>query len=568
VLKKLDTDSVYWVRSGFSNRIEDSDLIVIDEYWSPGNIVDHFHGELKPSEVEKLEKGFSTAGDPGRATDREPQMILAETNEDEKIIEELIDQASDGHTLNRSYDNHGNIRVLRLYWRSFRQVKKVKYYDEFGDEQYDYYPSNYVPNKDEGEEASIIWINEWLEGTKIGDDIYVNLRPKPVQYHKLDNPSYCHPGIVGGTYSVGRNRTVSPMDRVKRYQYQYDVTFDRLNTLLANNKGKILVMDFSSIPSEWEPEQWFSYLNSMNIAVKDSFREGTKGAATGRLAGNLGRGGEHSYIDLDHSQMIQQYIGILEFLKQQMSEILGVSDQRMGQIQNRETIGGVERSITQSSHITEWYFFNHEKFKLDALEILLDTAKIAYKGKNKKVQYILDDQNIQMLNIDGDDFSSNEYGLVLSNSAQTQEIERTIQEGAYALMQRGELQLSSLIDIFSSSSLADKRNKIERKEQKAAEEDKRRFDEEMKLRKEESDKKYELELLKLEMDDLKSQRDTQIKALNTIQLEEDDERLEIDEKKLKENIRQFDEDLAEKQRQFNEKIKLEKKKLAKTASKN
>jgi hypothetical protein len=358
------------------------------------------------------------------------------------------------------------------------------------------------------------------------------------------------------------------MDRVKRYQYQYDVTFDRLNTLLANNKGKILVMDFSSIPSEWEPEQWFSYLNSMNIAVKDSFREGTKGAATGRLAGNLGRGGEHSYIDLDHSQMIQQYIGILEFLKQQMSEILGVSDQRMGQIQNRETIGGVERSITQSSHITEWYFFNHEKFKLDALEILLDTAKIAYKGKNKKVQYILDDQNIQMLNIDGDDFASNEYGLVLSNSAQTQEIERTIQEGAYALMQRGELQLSSLIDIFSSSSLADKRNKIERKEQKAAEEDKRRFDEEMKLRKEESDKKYELELLKLEMDDLKSQRDTQIKALNTIQLEEDDERLEIDEKKLKENIRQFDEDLAEKQRQFNEKIKLEKKKLAKAASKN
>ena len=62
-----------------------------------------------------------------------------------------------------------------------------------------------------------------------------------------------------------------------------------------------------------------------------------------------------------------------------MSEIAGVTPQREGAIQNRETVGGVERSVAQSSHITEYWFARHEDVKQRALGLLLETAKIAFK---------------------------------------------------------------------------------------------------------------------------------------------------------------------------------------------
>jgi hypothetical protein len=37
----------------------------------------------------------------------------------------------------------------------------------------------------------------------------------------------------------------------------------------------------------------------------------------------------------------------------EMGEVMGITPQREGQVSNRETVGGVERSVLQSSHITE-----------------------------------------------------------------------------------------------------------------------------------------------------------------------------------------------------------------------
>ena len=79
------------------------------------------------------------------------------------------------------YDMAGNLRVLRVYWKSRRRIKKVKSYNkETGEEEYNFYPETYIINKDAGEEEQIFYINEAWEGTKIGTDIYVNMRPRPI----------------------------------------------------------------------------------------------------------------------------------------------------------------------------------------------------------------------------------------------------------------------------------------------------------------------------------------------------------------------------------------------------
>ena len=88
------------------------------------------------------------------------------------------------------------------------------------------------------------------------------------------------------------------------------------------------------------------------IIVSDSFKEGNKGAAMGKLAGFMNNN-TSGVVDADQSEAIQFYINFLSWLREAMSEMVGITRQREGAISNRETVGGVERSVLQSSHITE-----------------------------------------------------------------------------------------------------------------------------------------------------------------------------------------------------------------------
>ena len=584
VLTKLNPLSVYCMRSGFSNKVQDSDLIIVDEYWSIGRVIDTFYDDLKSKDITKLERGdVSPQGDPF-VDNREPMLTtgsITSSNDPDgpNMLDNLIDLAGvDGYQISRAFDTNGNVRVLRVYWRGFRKVQKIKYYDELGNEQIDYFPEDYVPKKDEGEESTIQWISEWYEGTKIGHDIYVNLRPKPVQYHKMSNPSKCHPGFVGRFYSTGQQRSVSMLERMKSYQYLYNIVHDRLNRLLAKNQGKVFVMDFAMIPKKWKMDQWFHYLKTMNIAVKNSFNVGAEGAATGKLAGNVGRG-DHSVIDLDQGQNIQQHIMLLQFIKSEMAEISGVTDQRLGQIDNRETVGGVERSVTQSSHITEWYFAVHDEVKTEAMEMLLETAKIAWKGNKKKLQFILDDHSIQMFNIDGDEFAESDYGIVVTSSSKTAEIEQKLVGAAEMGMQSGTVNLKTLTDIYMSDSLSDMKRKIEKAEEDRIQREQEQAEAQNEAIKEAAQMELENSEREREHKDRINERDNYTKVLiqdkkndNTLEIQARDnspfideeynqQKIELDRQKRLDDLAKFNKELAEQKRQFNEKIKVERAKV-------
>ena len=132
----------------------------------------------------------------------------------------------------------------------------------------------------------------------------------------------------------------------------YDAIHDRLNKMIARNWGKIITADLAKIPAGWDMEKWMYFAKVNGIAVIDSFKEGNIGAATGKLAGALNNA-SNGVIDAEFGQSISAHIELLEYIKNEMSDVAGISRQREGQIANRETVGGVERATLQSSHITE-----------------------------------------------------------------------------------------------------------------------------------------------------------------------------------------------------------------------
>lgn len=477
-LERINPLKIRVFKAGYSNRIEDSDMIILEDYWSPSKVIDTFYEVLTKKDMEYIEKlpdhvGQASVDSMNNIDERfgfvNNNMVGEEMSSNGFYFDPMNLFSDSVSNSLLPYDMAGNLRVLRVYWKSRRRIKKVKSYNkETGEEEFNFYPETYIINKDEGEEEQIFYINEAWEGVKIGSDIYVNMRPRPIQYNRLSNPSRCHFGIIGSVYNLNENRPFSLVDMMKPYNYLYDAVHDRLNKLLAKNWGKIIQLDLAKVPTGWDVEKWMYYARTNNIAVVDSFKEGNVGAATGKLAGAMNNASS-GVIDAELGNIIQQDINLLEFIKMEMSEVAGITKQREGQVSNRETVGGVERATLQSSHITEWLFIIHEDVKKRVLEAFLETAKIAMKGRNKKFQYILSDNSMKVMDIDGDEFAEADYGLVVDNSSGIQDLNAKLDTLAQAALQNQTLSFSTIIKLYSSCSIAEKMRLIE-KDEKAIQE--------------------------------------------------------------------------------------------------
>ena len=522
VIMKVDPLKIRIFKSGYSNKIEDADMIILEDYWSPGQIIDTFYDVLTQKDIEYIEKAPYTLGQASadsmdniddRAGFVNNYMIGDEITSQEGFFWDPLGTADGVNSSLLPFDMVGNIRVLRVYWKSRRRIKKVKSYDpETGEEMFNFYPETYVIDKDNGEEEQILYINEAWEATKIGEKIYVNMRPKVVQYNKLSNPSRCHFGIVGSIYNLNGNRPFSLVDMMKNYNYLYDVIHDRLNKFMAKNWGKILRLDIAKIPKGWNIEKWMYYAKANGLAVEDSFREGNIGAATGKLAGAMNNASS-GIIDAEFGNSIQSQINLLEFIKMEMSDVAGISRQREGQISNRETVGGVERATLQSSHITEYLFIQHDDVKKRALECFLETAKIALKGRSKKFQYILSDSSMRVMDIDGDEFAESDYGLLVDNGQGTQELSQKLDMLAQAALQNQTLSFSTIMKLYNSSSLAEKQRIVENDERKIQERNAQAQQQQLEVQQQEAQMKQEAEMAKMELEDTLNQRDNETKIL-------------------------------------------------------
>ena len=51
VISKIDPMKMRVIRSGYSNKIEDADMIILEDYWSPGKIIDTFYDQLSSKDI-------------------------------------------------------------------------------------------------------------------------------------------------------------------------------------------------------------------------------------------------------------------------------------------------------------------------------------------------------------------------------------------------------------------------------------------------------------------------------------------------------------------------------------
>jgi hypothetical protein len=156
---------------------------------------------------------------------------------------------------------------------------------------------------------------------------------------------------------------------------------------------------------------------------------------------------------------------LLSFIKGEWEEVCGISRQREGQITSSETVGGVERSVVQSSLITEIYFTLFDEFKEREYQGLLDYSKFAWIN-GKKTSFVLPDSGkIVYLDVDPIEHSEAEYGIFVALSGKAIEKRRALEGQFQNFIQNG-AKASTIIDAINSDSFAEIKEKMLYAEQK------------------------------------------------------------------------------------------------------
>jgi hypothetical protein len=494
----------YWGRKN-TQRIEDSDMISYESHLSPGTLIDMYGDELKKDDVDRILEGnvnSDSTYDSGLVVDGQ-------------FIPYLGVETEYGTGIT---DYEGNIRHLRIRWKAYVKFNKIKYQDAAtGEELIKVRPQEY---KLQNGEISVghTWSYQWWICTLIGVDIIVDAKPQPIFQRTAPGISEGHPGIVGEIYNLNNRIAVPAMTKMRAQQYMYDVIMDNIIIAMSKNIGPILDMDMSRKPEKWDVKKWLSYIYKYNLKFRDNFREIKKGAAKGQIAGNM-QTGRDEVQQLDFGNYIQQLVNLAEFMKSSMSESIGVTPQRLGAVGTRETVGGVERATSQSSHITEWFSYKHENVKNRAGDLLINAAVRALEDNPKKLSVIVDAKIERYLSIMEDDFENLELGIRVTDSRKAHEYKNILEQTAHAYMQNGG-DFAFVFDVLFSESMSEKRRLIEQMEQdkrEQAQEESRVQQEQFQqeLAKQEAKDQQLIELDKYKAD-LKARVDLKVKEIDAM----------------------------------------------------
>jgi len=419
---------------------------VKEEYWSPiGEIIREYGDVLTKEEIKKIESG------------QEGHIFMQDG-----MYQSFAYSYSGGQKRTATYNGKpSHVYVMKVAWRSSMQVGILTYKDvrtgQMNTVEVD--DTFVMPSELKKLGATLEWTTDsdiW-EGTMIGSDIFINIRPKSNQTKNLP--------YIGYVYNNVNSIATSLVDLVRPHQYTYIIVWWRLEQELAKAKGRKFIMDIAQLPSSmgWDVDKWMYYFENLGVIWINSKEEGRKGDPSSVATFN-----QFNAIDMTLSQVVGQYMSVLNKLEELVENIIGVSPQRMGSIASEETATGAQTAIARSTNVTKPLFYFHDLCKEAVLTELLELAKLAYID-GAEMELILDDFEIASLVVDGDKLNGSQMGVFVTNSFEDRKNKDTMEQLLNAAVQQGKASLTDVANVISKDSMSAIRSSLEAAQTRAEE---------------------------------------------------------------------------------------------------
>lgn len=409
--------------------IEDGEWAVYEMNMSPSEVISMFSKELTEKEIDRI---YSLAE--GRGVD--PQFTFT----DSKVS-----------------NYRRNVRVFHATWKSLRKVGFLTYVDNEGIEITKPVNEDYKFDKESGDiNLEWEWIPEVHEGYRIGFDIYKSMGPLKGQYRDINNLYNVKLPYHGTIYDNINAEPISAMDRMKTWQFYYNIIMFRIEKLMASDKGKIALINSKMIPKSLgiDMDKWLYFMDTLKIGFMDPTNE----------LGDVSTSSKE--LDLSMMADIKKYVELADYIEQKCGRAIGVTPEIEGQIANSAAVGNTEQNINMVSNILEPYFNMHERVKRNVLTSLLEISRYIYADPKKaeKLSFVLDDMSVQYLTLDSEMLSASSFGLFVSNSSKIQATKQLIQNLAQAALQNDKANFSDVIKITMSDTLQDAQELLESSE--------------------------------------------------------------------------------------------------------
>lgn len=430
------------------------------------------------------------------------------------------------HKINSFTDNPFDVDHITVYhccWKSFKKIGFVTLLNpETGEAEEFQVDEDY---KVTGTEQSVEWdwIIEVWEGYRIGDDMYIGIQPIEYQHISADNPNSQKLPYTGVVYNNTNSKPRSLVSMMKPLQYMYIVVWYRLELALSRDKGKVAVMDITQIPKSMniDVNKWMHYLSALGVAFINPYDEGWD--IPGREGGKPSQFNQLSSWDLTMSNVIAEYIQLMQKIEDMVAKLTGITPQRQGQIAASELVSNANTAVNMSYHITEPWFWNHNQVKRRVLTMLLNTSKAAWKDNKRYLNYILDDATRAFVQL-SDNFFYEDMDIFVDDSTKNQQYIDQLKQLLQPAMQNGAslLDIAEIITLDNMSMIKNRLEEIEQKrmeqmqqqqqaeqqaQQQMAEQQNQLKEEELMLKKAELD----LEKYKVDQDRYKAEQDNATK---------------------------------------------------------
>lgn len=437
--------------------IHDSDWCCRKMIMSATEIYDRFYDKMTEKQLNEL---LEMVDDVSRGG------INPEVRKTSMDYPHLKTRTINGLTSN-PFEGSDNINVWHCCWKSFKKIGFVTYQDpntgEIDELQVD---ESY---KVTGMELNVewTWIIEVWEGYRVGEDLYIGIQPLEYQHISADNLNSQKLPYTGVVYNNTNSAPRSLVSMMKPLQYMYIVLWYRLELAMARDKGKVPVIDVTQIPKSMgiDVNKWMHYLGALGVAFINPYEEGWD--IPGREGGKPSQFNQFTSLDLTMANTIDQYINLMDKIEAMVSEISGVSKQREGSVASNELVGNVERSIVQSAHITEPWFWVHNQVKKEALTMLLDTSKVAWKDNKRCLHYILDDATRAFITL-SDEFFYEDMDIFIDDTTKNQQQVEALKQLMQPAMQNG-ASLLDIAEIITMDNISMIKSRLEEIEQKRME---------------------------------------------------------------------------------------------------
>jgi hypothetical protein len=336
-----------------------------------------------------------------------------------------------------SFNSQHAFTVITCYWQSKKRIFKRTFLDEDGYQQEMFVSEDYKFDKEIGDiTLEEIWINEWWRGVKIGADIYIDVEPL----------EFIDKSPIVGIINTSRNvQGKSLLDLLKPYQVLYNICMNQLWELLEKEIGVVFLGDLKVVPRKDSQDPIETMLwNARNrgTLLIDTSIENTGGAV---------QFNQFSRLDLTRSAEIQVRIQLAQQLRQEAYQLIGITQQRLGNVQASEAATVNNNALQQSFAQTETWFAFHDSVLREVYQTILEVAQyIELQKPSSTLNYLNTELENVFLRITNNELLHELFVFVTSYAEDKQTLDQ-LKQLAQPAMQNG-AELSEMLDLFTADS--------------------------------------------------------------------------------------------------------------------